>query len=150
MIPLEATLCILSWEQLRLRPYADAVGKLTVGWGHLVLPGEDDLRKEITRGRANELLLLDLARAERGVSVALPGLPLQDHQRGALVSFCFNTGHAALGETMGLGRALREGRYRDVPAEMRRWVKGTTPDGRKVTLAGLVERREMEVALWKG
>lgn len=149
-IPLPAVLHILAWEQLRLRAYQDAVGKWTIGWGHLILPGEENLlRGEITRERANQLFEQDLAEKVAGVDRALPGVDLQAHQRGTLVAFTFNSGTGALGPTMGLGRALREGRFQDVPEEMKRWVYGTH-NGAKVRLAGLIERREAEARLWEG
>ncbi len=150
--PLPAVLHILGWELLRLRAYKDAVGKWTIGWGHLILPNEQHLLKgEITRQQAHALFLVDLVRKEREVNAAIPKVLLEDYQRGALVAFCFNSGVAALGPTMGLGKALREGQFSDVPDEMRRWVYGTDEKtGRKVRLTGLVARREDEVALWEG
>jgi len=149
-IPLPAVLHILGWEQLRLRAYKDAVGKWTIGWGHLILPEEGHLLKgEITRAVAHQLFLRDLAEKVAGVDRALPSVRLLEHQRGALAAFTFNSGTGALGPSMGLGKALREGRYSDVPAEMRRWVHGTVK-GKKVKLAGLVSRREDEVVLWEG
>lgn len=52
---------------------------------------------------------------------------------------------------MGLGKALREGRFDDVPREMRRWVYGTDKaTGKKMKIAGLVARREDEIVLWEG
>lgn len=150
-IPLPAVLHILGWEQLRLRAYPDAVGKMTIGWGHLILLPEEAylLKGEIDRPTANQIFLGDLAAKVAGVDRAIPSVRLQEHQRGALVAFTFNSGTGALGATMGLGKALREGRFGDVPTEMRRWVHGTVR-GKKVKLAGLVSRREDEVALWEG
>ena len=43
---------------------------------------------------------------------------------------------------------LNRGEYDQVPAQLREWVKGHTPDGAFVTLPVLVARRETEVARW--
>jgi GH24 family phage-related lysozyme (muramidase) len=97
------TLLILSYEQLRLRPYKDAVGKLTVGWGHLVLASEmEALNRELTRTEANDLFLRDLEEKEAGVSSLLPvKLRLTSNQFSALVCFTFNVGISAFsGSTM--------------------------------------------------
>jgi len=155
VIPLPQVLHILGWEQLRLLPDLDAGGKATIGWGHLILPGED-LHREITRAEAHALFLRDLQEKEAQVHRALPvvaglGTPwrLTEDQWGTLVAFCYNTGTEPLSGANGLGKALREGRYGDVPAEMRRWVYVTDKAGKKVKSAGLSARREDEVALWQ-
>lgn len=148
MIPLPHVLHILGWEQLRLLPYGDAGGKPTIGWGHLILPGED-LHREITRAEAHALFLKDLVAKEAQVDRAIPAVRLTEGQRGTLVAFCYNSGTEPLLPSNGLGKALREGRYSDVPAEFQRWVYVTDKAGKKIKSAGLVARREDEVALWR-
>ena len=65
-------------------------------------------------------------------------VPLNQDQFDALVSFVFNVGAGAF-EGSTLLRLLNEGRYRDVPKQLDRWVKA---DGR--TLEGLVRRRKQK------
>lgn len=141
------TLLILSYEQLRLRPYKDAVGKLTVGWGHLILASEmATLDRELTRAEANELFLQDLEEKEAGVAHLVSGVKLTSNQFSALVCFAFNVGVGALaGSTM--LKLIRSGDLLGVPAQFGRWTKGTV-GGVKKELRGLVERRAAEAALW--
>lgn len=68
---------------------------------------------------------------------------LKTHQRDALISGLYNAGPAYLSGN--IGRAIREGRDRDMPEYMSRWNKG----GGKV-LDGLVRRRRAEGQLWSG
>jgi lysozyme len=142
-------LLIVSWELLRLRPYKDAVGKLTVGYGHLIQPSETArLNRELTREEACELFLDDLAEKESGVLQALGKAAdrLSENQLSALVSFAFNVGVAAFAGSTLLKKILA-GELLAVPAEFARWTKGTE-GGVKKELRGLVERRKAEVALW--
>lgn len=144
--PLDAVLLILSWEQLRLTRYRDGVGKWTIGWGHLMHDGD---AHEITRETANRLFLADLARTEAAVRRALGNIHLEDQQFGTLVSFTFNVGADNLAAST-LLQLIKDGELEGVPDQLRRWVYGTDRSGRKVKLAGLVERRESEARLWIG
>lgn len=141
---LDSILLILSYETLRLTPYDDGLGYQTVGWGHRT-SSYDQISREV----ANQLFLDDLSKAEaavrEGVGEEAWG-KLTPHQIGALTSLTFNIGRSAfLGSSV--ARAVREGRLGDVPAAMMLWVKGTVK-GRKVTIRGLVNRREAEVRVW--
>jgi lysozyme len=145
--PIEAVLLILSYEQLRLRRYKDAVGKETIGWGHLCLPPPRDGWQEITREKANELFLVDLVTVERGVTRRLdevypgPGILVPELCYGALVSLAFNVGAAGLGS--GLLAAVRD----DIHA-VPDWIRKYDKAGGRV-LAGLTERRDAEARLWE-
>jgi lysozyme len=181
LTPPEALMTIAAWEQLRLKPYTCASGKRTIGWGHVILPGED-LEREIARAEAVRLFVRDVATREDDVlefldranlyvetDARLSGMIVGDEegrlprnvlttaQFGALMSFAFNVGMTKFltagpgGTLSGVARAVKERRFDDVPAEIRRWVHGTNPaTGKKEKLAGLVSRREDEVALWEG
>lgn len=146
--PLEAVLLILSYEQLRLQVYRDAVGLETWGWGHRLLP-TDGLRlgNFVTRERANAQFVVDLERIEGEVLRRLVGadVHLLDHLKplcfGALVSLGFNVGADGLGE--GLLAAVR-----DEPAAVPGWIKKYNKAGGKV-LPGLVERRAAEAKMWE-
>lgn len=69
-------------------------------------------------------------------------IDLSTQQYAALISFAYNLGWSS---RWGIARALRDGRFADVPTEMRKFVNA---GGRR--LQGLVNRREDEVRLWNG
>ncbi len=72
-------------------------------------------------------------------------MPLSDCQYAARVSFVFNAGAGSLRSST-LRRRLNAGDYDCVPSERAKWVKATDPNtGRKVSVAGLVRRREREI-----
>jgi len=133
---------IKQWEGLRLRSYQDSAGIWTIGYGHTsdaafkVGPGQT-----ITEAKAAELLRLDLREAEQAVDDAVT-VSLTDNQFGALVSFTFNVGAAALRKSA-LLKKLNAGAYDAVPAELAKWNKA----GGKV-VQGLVNRRAAEAGLW--
>lgn len=131
------------FEGLRLAAYHDAVGVLTIGYGHT----GSDVRPGLTidRARADQLLRQDLAAAEAAVG-RLVKVPLTDNQFGALVSFAFNVGVGAFqGST--LLRKLNAGNYDAVPGELAKWNKGTV-NGKKVAIPGLTNRRAAEAGIW--
>jgi lysozyme len=59
----------------------------------------------------------------------------------ALTDFCFNLGAGNLRAST-LRKRVNAGRWEDVPAELRRWNRGSGK-----ILPGLVKRREAEAAL---
>jgi hypothetical protein len=71
------------------------------------------------------------------------GVPLNQNQFDALVSFTYNLGPGWTVQKTGIRDALKARRYRDVPREMKKWVKA----GGK-TLPGLVRRRNAEARLF--
>lgn len=76
-------------EALRLAPYKDEGGKWSIGYGHLLLPGE--WYDRIDEPKAEQLLRQDLAIAEKAVN-NLVKVPLTQSQYDALVSFVYNVG----------------------------------------------------------
>lgn len=133
---------IVSYEGERLTSYKDTGGIWTIGVGHT----SDEKFKvkagqTITKEFSRELLRHDLKEAEHFVDT-LVKVPINENQRGALVSFVFNLGGGAFkGST--LLRKLNAGNYNAVPTELMKWVN----DG-GVRLKGLVRRRAAEGALW--
>ena len=69
---------------------------------------------------------------------------LSQNQFDALVSWVYNLGPANLKASTML-KVLNDGKYEDVPYQMKRWNKA----GGKV-LDGLVRRREAEALLYQG
>ena len=127
---------IKKFEGYRAKAYICPAGVLTIGYGHTkgVKAG-----MIITEPEAERLLQSDQESAEKTVTRELPDIT--QYQFDALVSFVFNLGAGNL-KASTLRRRVNEGRWDDVPSELRKWVKG----GGKI-LRGLVLRREAEVAL---
>ena len=61
-----------------------------------------------------------------------------------MVSFCYNLGGGALKKST-LLKVLNEGKYEEVPAQIRRWNKSNGE-----VLEGLVRRREAEAIMLMG
>jgi lysozyme len=121
-------------EGLRLKAYQDSVGVWTIGYGHTATahPG-----MEITNDQADALLRKDLAWAEDAVT-RLVTVPITDGQFSALVSFTFNLGAGALGEST-LLRKINAGKFVEAGNEFGKWVFAGGQE-----LPGLVTRRSSE------
>lgn len=139
-----AAVLIRNFEGRMLYPYLCPAGVPTIGYGATYY--EDGravtLRDApITTERAEALLLWMIRTKYLPAVVRLcPGVD-SPPRLAALIDFTFNLGAGNLRAST-LRRRVNAGRWDDVPAELRRWVKG---GGR--TLAGLVRRREAEVSL---
>ena len=80
---------ISKWEGVRYQPYRDAVGVLTVCYGHTgpdIVPG-----KAYTKAECDALLDADMAEADAVVRKCIP-VPMLRHVEAALVSATFNLG----------------------------------------------------------
>ena len=73
--------------------------------------------------------------------------PLNQNQFDALASFVYNIGVGAFLSST-LARLLGQGRYGDVPSELKKWTK-SRGNGQLVDLPGLVRRRGAEADLWQ-
>lgn len=123
--------------------YLDAAGLPTIGYGHLLRPGEAEMFADgISEAAGEALLIKDVGIAERAV-LRLIKVPLTDGQFDALVSFTFNLGSGALQRST-MRRKVNREEHEEVPAEFMRWVWA---GGRK--LRGLVRRREAEAGLYQ-
>ncbi|EIZ8956843.1 lysozyme [Cronobacter sakazakii] len=131
---------IKSFEGLRLDKYQDAIGKWTIGYGHLILPNEN-FPRSLTLQEAEDLLRADLGMTERGIRQIVK-VDLNQNQFDALVSFAFNVGLGNL-QSSTLLRLLNQGSYREAAEQFLRWNKA----GGNV-LAGLTRRREAERLLF--
>lgn len=122
---------------MRLTAYVCPAGVLTIGFGHT---GPDVYEgQQITQAVANQLLRDDLDRFEKGISNQID-VPLTQHEFDALVSWAFNCGLGATGEST-LRRRLNAGENVNtvISQELPRWTSGG--------MAGLVRRRAAEVKL---
>ena len=141
---------IIDSEGFEPVPKPCPAGKPTVGYGHVVRPGEV-FDNPLSTAQALGILERDLgiaaAAVERWVRVTL-----SDNQFAALVSFVFNLGGQALVDST-LLRKLNAGDYAGTASEFTRWDKARVLDpktGTKniVTLPGLTTRRAKEKALF--
>jgi lysozyme len=130
---------IKSFEKWKEKAYLDAVGILTIGWGHVVL--KEESFTVITIEEGEELLAKDLSKAIKPVLRNI-SVPLTDNQFAALVSFTFNLGGASLQRST-LRRKINRGELEDIKEEFLKWNKA---GGKK--LAGLAKRRLREAELF--
>jgi len=123
------------------RQYICPAGKTTIGYGHVIQPGER-FTEPISRQLGEELLRGDLAVAEAAVA-RLVTAALNENQFSALVSFTFNVGQGNLEEST-LRRKLNAGDYAGAAEQFGRWVNA---NGKP--LPGLVTRRRLEAELFE-
>ncbi len=84
-------LMIKHHEGLRLQPYLDSVGKPTIGYGHLIKPGEN-FSGGITLAKAEQIFDEDF-RTHYNEAKRIPGFEKLDPVRqGALIDMVFNMG----------------------------------------------------------
>ena len=81
---------IKQFEGCKLTAYKDAVGVLTIGYGHT---GDVKANQKITQKKAEELLKEDLHRFELHVSEYRKKYKFTQNEFDALVSFAFNIGN---------------------------------------------------------
>jgi lysozyme len=131
---------IKKYEGLSLKPYQDAVGLWTIGYGHLILDHEK-FYDALTEKQAEDLLKKDLIRTELAVD-RLISVPLTQSQFDALVSFTFNLGAGALNRST-LRAKINRREYASAAAEFDKWVFAGG-----IKFKGLVARREAEKQLF--
>jgi lysozyme len=139
---------VANYEGYVPRPYADAVGWATVGYGHLIRPPHHgvtagDRAKYAHYDNHDFLALLkgDAHGAQAAVDKYVT-VHLNQNENDALVSFTFNVGPEGL-RTSTLLRKLNAGDRMGAADEFLKWNKA----GGRV-LAGLSRRRRAERALF--
>lgn len=135
----------------RIMPGDPVRGTLTIGYGSTrdVRPG-----MTITEAEGERRLMADLAPVEEAIERHIR-VPLTDGQHGALVSFCFNLGHAYApkrGNTpatplWNIAETLNKGDYAGAIRRMGLYNKQRI-GGQLRTVPGLVNRRAAEAGLW--
>ncbi|MBI5523377.1 MAG: lysozyme [Desulfarculus sp.] len=135
-------------ESWRDRQYLCPAGKPTIGWGHVIQPGER-FQEPISQAQGLALLAKDVESAAAAVE-RLVKVPLNDNQFSALVSLTYNIGADEDADDVaeGLGdstllRLLNAGDTLGAANEFPKWRKS-----RGKVLAGLVERRAEERELF--
>ncbi len=128
-------------EKCRLTVYKDSGGAWTIGWGHLVKPGEKFFPygtvREITQAEADAMFEMDTALARAAVENSVR-VPINSNERAALTSLAFNIGGGAFGAST-LVRKLNAGDRAGAAAQFDVWVYDNG-----VRVPGLVNRRERE------
>ena len=136
---------IKSYEGVELAPYKDSGGAWTIGYGHLIVAGENEKYKDgITIAAALELLKQDIKIAENAVNEQVTR-SLTPNQFTALISLVFNIGVGGFKKSTLLKR-LNDGtekELRRVPGEILKWH---WDNGKPVK--GLVNRRAKEAVLF--
>ncbi len=131
---------ILSYEEFVDHVYKDQAGLDTIGWGHLILPGEK-FDVPMSREFATALFKKDLGDTERAVRKFIPVYRTQN-QFDALVALTFNIGSGALQRST-LRQMILHGLEHEVPRQFLRWnkVRGKVSNG-------LTRRRVAEAIIY--
>lgn len=130
---------IARWEGFRTEAYLCPAGVWTIGYGHTGPDVEKGMR--ISQSAALLLLEADIQPAASAVRAAAR-VKLNQNQFDALVSFVFNVGAGAFGDSTLLG-LLNKGDFAGAAEQFGRWNKSG-----KVVLPGLVRRRAAERELF--
>jgi len=136
---------IKKYEGFVSKPYLDAVGVPTIGYGNTYYP---DGRKvtlqdnSINEQEATMLLGFIVSEFENGVD-GLVNKPLKQCQFDALVSFAYNLGLGALKQSSLLSRVNNNPENAYIPNEFTRWVKAGGKE-----LKGLAKRRVEEANIY--
>lgn len=120
--------------------YDDVAGKKTVGFGHLLKPGEH-FDEPLLPDEAAKLLDDDLSATVAGVN-RLVKVKLRQGQADALIDFSFNLGTGALQKST-LLRRVNAGEHDQAAEQFGRWDKAVV-GGHLRPVPGLTRRREAE------
>lgn len=117
----------------------------TIGYGHLIKPGED-FRGGITEAQAIDLLRADLANAERAVRDNIT-VPLLQNQYDALVSLAYNIGNGAFAHSTVVqyinNPNFTSSRYPTLESAWRAWNRT-----QGAVSKGLINRRNYELNVY--
>lgn len=136
-------------EAFRGTWYRCAAGRPTIGYGHVIQPGEERFyRAHLTEAEASELLRQDVAR-QYGAHVAARLLrPVTQNQFDAMVSLCFNIGTGGFDKSSVLTLTNHGGASpAAIAAAFGLWNK-ITQGGQHVVSPALTARRRREAALY--
>lgn len=126
---------VARFEGFSSKPYRDAVGVWTIGYGETRNVGPNT--PPVSRVKALRQLRRRLNR-DYYPSVSVLHLPRQE-MVDAITSFVYNLGPGAIYPSTGVGRALRDRRWHAAADEMLKWDMA---GGRR--LPGLTARRKLE------
>ncbi len=135
------------FEGLRLETYPDVAGNKTIGYGHLLKPGESG--KPITRQEAEALLAVDIAEHEKAVLDMTSGSDgVTADMESALTCLTFNVGVDRLAKSSALRMAIA-GDFARAAVYFMKFCKAKNPKtGRLDPVDGLLKRRMAEAVLF--
>lgn len=135
-----------SLEGFSPKAYSDAGGKKTIGYGHLIVPGDGVVPSDIIdKVQATGLLLRDVKKAVDVVNDSV--VPsINQNQFDALVIFVFNVGTSAFRNST-LLQLLNNSDFVEAAKQFPLWCK-VRNKGMFVELAGLKNRRLKEQELF--
>ncbi len=90
LIYIKARKIIKRFEGFEPNVYKDCAGHPTIGYGHKITAGEDFTGRTLSDEEASELLVLDILAKADITPYVIPGL--EENQRDALTSLCYNIG----------------------------------------------------------
>lgn len=137
---------IKHYESCRLTVYKDIAGHDTIGYGHMLQPGED--YTTITQEQADDLLRQDLVGFENSVRGMVAGYNATEDMIGALTSFCFNLGAGTLQSSSVLAQ-IKSDNMEKAAIFFCKFCKARDPETKElVPVNGLLRRRMSEGILF--
>jgi lysozyme len=136
---------IKTFEGYSATPYKDSAGKPTIGYGHLIKPGE--VFGAVSNSQATTLLATDLGFAEDAVN-RLVTVTLTQPQFDACVSWVYNLGATAFGNSTLLADINQGTDNIGIYPQFLRWCNQTV-NGVLEKVVGLYYRRLAEATLFK-
>ena len=127
---------IARFEGFRSRKYTCSAGFPTIGYGHVIQPGET--LERVTTQEALALLQADATREAEAVRRALK-VSLKPHQADALISLAYNCGGRAIARSTLVAR-LNDGFLNDAAEEFLKWNKIGRVESRGLTRRRIAER----------
>ncbi|BAE74436.1 Lysozyme RrrD [Sodalis glossinidius str. 'morsitans'] len=134
---------IKAFEGLQLTAYQCSADRWTIGYGHTNGVKAEDV---IPLEQADAFLRDDIDAVVERLN-ALITVPVAQNQFDALCSLVFNIGIGAFAKST-LLKKLNESDYPGAAVEFSKWCHATV-DGKKVSLPGLIKRRQEEKALFE-
>jgi lysozyme len=134
---------IKDFEGFRGKKYLCAANMPTIGYGHVILKGEERFNTAtISEIEGVQLLAKDLFKFEAHVK-RMVKRTLTQNQFDALVSFCYNCGPANLERSTLLKKVNLNPNDKSIALEFMKWTRA---NGK--VLAGLERRRKAEAGLY--
>ena len=108
--------------------YKDSLGFATIGYGHLVLPGEQwEEGKEYSKEQLEHVFKTDFNNAVGQATGLMDGMDLDDKAREVIIEMVFQLGVGGVGKFKKMWEALRRKDYGEASFQMMdsRWAKQT-------------------------
>ena len=131
---------IKKFEGFSDKEYICPAGKVTIGYGHVILPNEH-FSSSITKEEAEILLKKDLQPREKSLNI-LVKVNINQNQFDSLISLIYNIGVENFKQST-LLKFVNDKLFDKIPDQFRRWKYIN-----KVASKGLLNRREEEIKLW--